>query len=378
MHSLSYGQFELPMRQIQGNLTKELRNHTSSKEVGKDSGYPVTTFRKLVEQVAKLAYLNKDYLLFYRGQKNDYLNKAQASTFYPTIYRGDYVSQQELDFRFDKLESASKILSHLFKSNKIQGQYELRRKKYIQWSILQHYEVTETPLIDLTQSLRVACSFAQLYNDQKTAYVYVFGLPYYSNRISINSEHDLVNIRLLSITPPEALRPYFQEGFLVGTEDITNEYDNKGELDLNNRLIAKFEIPNNNRFWGKEFKRIPESALYPKKDRIESICREIDQEISMGATPSDLGNYLKIWAEFENHVVKHARKYKRNVFTTRDAINTVRWKAPKYYDILTQFDALRNFRNRLVHNPSEISNDELKTNLIGLQNIWEVYKKNSP
>ena len=65
------------MRQIHGNLTKELRNHTSPKEVGKDSGYPVKSFRKLVEQVAKLAYLNKDYLLFFRGQKNDYRNKAK-------------------------------------------------------------------------------------------------------------------------------------------------------------------------------------------------------------------------------------------------------------------------------------------------------------
>ena len=47
-----------------------------------------------------------------------------------------------------------------------------------------------------------------------SAFVYVFGLPYYHNRISIDSEHDLVNIRLLSIMPPEALRAYFQEGFL--------------------------------------------------------------------------------------------------------------------------------------------------------------------
>ncbi len=206
------------MRQIYGHLTKELEGHTTSREVGKDSGYVVASFRKLVEQVAKLAYLNKDYLLFFRGQKNDYRNKADNSTFYPTIYRGDYLTQSELNFRFDKLNSASKILSELFKKNKIQGQYELRRKKFIQWSILQHYEVTETPLIDLTQSLRVACSFAQLYNDQNTAFVYVCGLPYYTNRVSINSEPDLVNIRMLSITPREGWRPYFQEGVLVGKQ----------------------------------------------------------------------------------------------------------------------------------------------------------------
>ncbi|MEO2061898.1 MAG: FRG domain-containing protein [Christiangramia sp.] len=154
------------MREIDGNLTKELKQHTSTRKVGKNHGFKVKKFRELVEHVAKLAYLNKDFLLFYRGQKNDYRNKADSSTFYPTIYRGDYVLQEELDFRFDKLESASKILSQLFKENKIDGPSELRRKKFIQWSILQYYEVTETPLIDLSQSLRVACSFAQLYNDQ--------------------------------------------------------------------------------------------------------------------------------------------------------------------------------------------------------------------
>lgn len=364
------------MRQIYGNLTKELKNHTSSKEVGKDDGYPIRTFRSLVEQVAKLAYLNKDYLLFYRGQKSDYLNKANSSTFYPTIYRGDYVPQQELDFRFDKLESASKILSNLFKKNKIQGQYELRRKKLIQWSILQHYEVTETPLIDLTQSLRVACSFAQLHNKHKTAFVYVFGLPYYTNRISTNSEHDLVNVRLLSITPPEALRPYFQEGYLVGTDDITNQYDNKGELDLNNRLIAKFEIPNNNRFWGSDFKRLPETALYPKKDRIESICKEIGQEISMDLAPKDLGSFLKIWADFEQKIKESAKKHKRNVYTTRDAINTLKWNNQniELHDLLVQFDGLRTFRNRLVQNPGSVSNDSLKTNLNNLKILLDVYK----
>tara|TARA_R110002020_G_scaffold75065_6_gene191430 strand:- start:8568 stop:9686 length:1119 start_codon:yes stop_codon:yes gene_type:complete len=365
------------MRQIYGNLTKELRKHTSPKEVGKHSGYKVTTFRKLVEQVAKLAYLNKDYLLFYRGQKNDYRNKANNSTFYPTIYRGDYVSQQELDFRFDRLESACKILSQLFKENKIEGHTELRRKKYIQWSVLQHYEVTETPLIDLTQSLRVACSFAQIWNEQKTAFVYVFGLPYYTNRISVNSEHDLINVRLLSITPPEALRPYFQEGYLVGTDDLTNEYDNKSELDLNTRLIAKFEIPNNNRFWGTDFKRIPETALYPKKDRIESICREIGQEVSTDLAPSDLGNFLKLWTEMEQRLISEARKYKRNVFTTRDAIMVLARNEGNQirYSIIKEFDALRNFRNRLVHNPTEISNDVLRNNLISLRNLWNEYEK---
>ena len=77
---------------------------------------------------AKLSFLNKDFLLFYRGQKNDYRNKANNSTFYPTIYRGEYLTQAELDYRFDKLESASKILVDLLSTNKIDGISEIKRK----------------------------------------------------------------------------------------------------------------------------------------------------------------------------------------------------------------------------------------------------------
>jgi len=90
------------MRQILGRLTTELARHTTSKTVGQSEGFPVSSFRYLVEQVANLSYLNKDYLLFFRGQKNDYKNTYNNSTFYPTIYRSEYLTQQELDFRFDK------------------------------------------------------------------------------------------------------------------------------------------------------------------------------------------------------------------------------------------------------------------------------------
>ncbi|MBA4317621.1 MAG: FRG domain-containing protein [Flavobacterium sp.] len=352
------------MRQISGIiLTKELSKHTSIKNVAKDQGYFVKSYRELVEQIAKLSYLNKDYLLFFRGQNNDYKNKANKSTFYPTIYRSDYLTQQELDYRFDKLYSASKILVELFKKKKIEGQYELRRKKLIQWSILQHYEVIGTPLIDVTQSLRVACSFAQLDNKQENAFVYVFGLPYYTNRISINSEHDLINVRLLSITPPQALRPYFQEGFLVGTDDITNEYEKKEELDLNNRLIAKFEIPNSKSFWGKSFERIPKNALYPENDEIEKTCKEIDKNLKIEIASSNIGAFLKLWIDLEQAILKRARNYIREVYNIRNAIYVLLKYEEKNYELYKELDYLRIFRNNMVHKPTTISNDELIRNI---------------
>ena len=254
------------MRSIEGRLPAEIAAVVEPRSVGKHDGYEVTTFRRLVELVAATAYFNKDYLLFFRGQNHDHKNKAGNSSFYPTIYRGDYLQQREVNYRFEILAGASRLLVKRFAEGKVTGKDELRRKKLIQWSILQHYEVCATPLLDFTHSLRVAASFAQLNNSESNAFVYAFGLPYFTNRISNNSEHDLVNIRLLSICPPEALRPYFQEGYLIATEDIESVYDSKTELDFNNRLIAKFKIPTAKRFWGSNFDPIPKSALYPRGD----------------------------------------------------------------------------------------------------------------
>ena len=82
------------MRNIEPALTKDIIRHIGSKPVGKAMPYPIKTYRQLVEQVAHLSYLNKDHLLFFRGQTQDYLNKAGASTFYPSIYREDNLQQQ--------------------------------------------------------------------------------------------------------------------------------------------------------------------------------------------------------------------------------------------------------------------------------------------
>lgn len=270
------------MRKIYPILTKELKKVTTSKTIGKDDGYEIKTYRELVEHIAKLAYENKDHILFYRGQTKDYQNKVNNSSFYPTIYRGGYLKKDELKEKFRILDKASKLLIKEFKKQKIKGYLELSRKKYLQWSILQHYEVVDTPLIDVTQSLRVACSFATYKKStDKSAYIYVFGLPYFTNRITINSEHDLVNIRLLSIAPPEALRPYFQEGYLIGTTDIIEEYESKNELDLNQRLFAKFKLINSDDFWDDIFKPIPQDLIYPANDLIKKICDNVKKNLEI-------------------------------------------------------------------------------------------------
>ena len=213
-------------------------------------------------------------------------------------------------------------------------------------------EVTETPLIDVTQSLKVACSFASLNNDSDYGYIFAFGLPYYTNRISVNSEHYLTNIRLISIAPPEALRPYFQEGFLIGEDEFSEAYDEKSELDLNNRLIAKFRFPNNADFWGDSERMFSKKDLYPENDPIELICSEIKKNLFSGIDRNDAidAEYYKEfmfkWVEIENEL--------KHLYTTH---NNKTFVAPatliKYIkdeELQHKLNCVRKIRNNMIHN----------------------------
>jgi hypothetical protein len=255
--------------------------------VAKADAFPVSSFHQLVEIVAQMAYLNKDHLLFFRGQGQDYRRDSRASTFFPAIYRGPdprrFITRKTVVSRFEHLSRAAEALCNRLDIEGMEGYEEVRRRRYVQWSILQHYEVCPSPLLDFTQSLRVACSFAYLaYGRGRGSgpIVAAFALPYITNRISNNSEHDIVNIRLLSICPPDALRPQFQQGFLAGTDEVTTGYKHRRELDFNRRLVAKFRLPPpEDRFSQRSIGILPQKALYPKKDPMKAICDEVKQEL---------------------------------------------------------------------------------------------------
>lgn len=349
------------MRPIVGGVTTEMLKFLDGdpKNVAGYDGYPVSTFRKLVEETAKLAYLNPDHLLFYRGQANDYKNKGLRSTFYPSIYRAEYLPKRELDNLFRILDGACKQLVTLFESDKIEGYKEVKRRRYIQWSILQHYEVCATPLLDFTHSLRVACSFAMQHTTNESAYIYVFGLPYLTNRISSNSEHELVNIRLLSICPPKALRPYFQEGYLVGTEDVTDTYDQKTELDFNNRLIAKFKIPATGKFWGDGFHQIPENSLYPKNDPIKKLCDLIKHEADRELMPGDIGDFMQRWTRLESLLNGSVRSKSDKRQTVMEATRKLMNEGEISEELYKQLESLRKVRNNVVHDPAEITREKV-------------------
>lgn len=336
------------MREINPTLTQELERHTKG-DVTRGEAYPVHRYGDLVKHIARLAYLNKDHLLFYRGQGRQYKNRAGGVTFYPPIYRGDQLERATIESRFRLLDRASRRLRELFANSGIDGHAEVTRKRLIQWSILQHYEVCATPLIDLTHSIRVACSFAQAASKGRKAFVFVLGLPYVTNRISSNSEHDLVLIRLLSICPPAALRPYFQEGYLAGTADVTADYEDKSELDFNRRLIAQFEIPGSGSFWGDGLSRVGDKELWPPEDSIQELCASIDVGLGGGPEPEALGLFVSAWTALEQALVARAQGYEERVLTLGQALRTLRRRRQISQDVFKALDELRQLRNRAVH-----------------------------
>lgn len=349
------------MTNITPELTPELLKHFKDKtKIASYPAYSVRTFSELIKQTARLSYLNKDYLLFYRGQSFDHQNKVGNSTFYPSIYRQDYLTQREVIYQFDILENACEILVESFQSKNIEGCVDVKKRKSIQWSILQHYEVCETPLLDFTQSLRVACSFALSDEDKKEGYVYVFALPYITNRISVNSEQDIINIRLLSICPPTAIRPYFQEGYLTGTSDITNNYETKTELDFNRRLVAKFIIPNTKVFWGPDFSLIPKNSLFPPNDPINDLCQTLKNNSKRSLRVGTLGEFLKTWIELEHKILQAGRDYNLTSNNVRDALRVLFSNKRINEEQLNLFERLRKYRNMVVHQPVEIQDKETR------------------
>ena len=358
------------MLSIKPQLTDELEKHLGGKDIWRAPAFPVSTYRALVEHVARLAYANRNQLLFFRGQNKDYQSKAEGSTLYPAIYRGDNLLQAELEVRFKKLASSERALVNLFKSHKIEGSRDVSHKKYIQWSILQHYEVVATPLLDVTQSLRVACSFAQMASTDSQCFVYVLGLPFPTNRISVNSEEELVNIRLLSICPPAALRPYYQEGYMAGTPDVTNEYDVKTELDFRNRLIAKFGIPHTKSFWNDGFEITPRAALYPNNDKVEQLCRELIGRVEDEASAEgDVGKLLVEWARLEEKIVPLARHRSERNVSVGDAIRILLQQHLVPKDIAISLENVRRVRNLAAHAPSRVRDDEAQVAIRVLRDI---------
>jgi len=114
------------MRAYKGRQTELVWNHIENDEKNLLSypGPKIERYDELVREVAKLAYQNKDVLLFYRGQANDHKNKSGNSTFYPTIYREDRLTKSRIFEKFEILKACSSQLVESFERFEKQGKYD--------------------------------------------------------------------------------------------------------------------------------------------------------------------------------------------------------------------------------------------------------------
>lgn len=256
------------------HLSLDSDEQFTNKDVRLSEPIRINTFRELVPAVARVANHNPDFSLFFRGQSKDYKLSSGSSSFYPTIFRHTEgsLSAKELAERYEALDECSEVLVAELGKQGIEGLVKLRKFPELQWSILQHYGVCDTPLLDMTHSLRVAASFA-LNDASANAYLFVYALPHPQGTITYSTEDEVLNVRLLSASPSDALRPHFQEGYLVGTfPSCTTK--KQPSLDFGRRLVAKFDIPKTG-FWNEDFREIPNDALYPVDDDMESLCTNI-------------------------------------------------------------------------------------------------------
>lgn len=244
----------------------------------------VRNFMDLATKVAELQFRNRDFVLMFRGQGGDYRNTAGATSIKSTLMRAGRSTlvpkAGTIQERFDRLAAAELALVREYRERKLLGRERLERQRILRWAILQHYEICPTPLLDVTQSLRIAASFASLAGPAE-AFLFVLGIPHISGAITATAEAGLQVVRLASVCPPSAVRPHIQEGYLLGEYPDFSSAEQKlhyshFEMDFARRLIAKFSFAPAT-FWeeSSNFPQVPQKALYPR-DAHDPMCELAD------------------------------------------------------------------------------------------------------
>ena len=248
-------------------------------------GHRVLTYFELAKKVAELQFLNRDHVLLFRGQSKDHRTTKGNSTLKSQLFRLHGLKRPTpsvLEKRFAMLRKAENELVKRYVSERFLGFDRLKRHRVLRWAILQHYEVCPTPLLDVTQSLRVAASFASIGNDAREAFVFVLGVPNLSGAVTASSEASLQIVRLSSACPPEAVRPHLQEGYLLGEYPEIVDFEQNAkyryyEMDFGRRLVAKFCFDPTSFWSSSNFLPASKDALYPtdKRDRLLNLTKEV-------------------------------------------------------------------------------------------------------
>lgn len=258
---------------------------TTCTRIRKSPATRVHSYMDLAKKVAELQFANRDQVLLFRGQSNDFKNSNGATSLKPNMFRAKKTHKvptaSTLTSRYQALSTAEEALIDNFESlAQFGGKTRLIRQSILRWSIIQHYEICETPLLDVTHSLRIAASFASL-GSKDEAYIMILGVPNLSGAITASAEAGLQIVRLSSVCPPSAVRPHIQEGYLLGEyPDVAGVKQKEKykfyEVDFGRRLVAKF-VFSPEEFWrnSEMFPPLSKPALYPEDDPISHLAKKI-------------------------------------------------------------------------------------------------------
>lgn len=284
------GQTPLLLRNDKGQIAQ-----FAPRKVRESPPTEVANFKELADRIAEIQFENPQFVFMFRGQGQEYFRR-RATSIKPSIFRGadgKLPDLSELKRRYNTLRCAEDLLVQTYEGLDIRGKTRLKRHRVMRWSILQHYDVCPTPLLDVSQSLRIAASFAtDDFNKRERkasdrAVLYVLGLPNLIGAVSGSLDAGIQTIRLASVCPPEAKRPHFQEGYLIGEFPELAEVRDKEnyeafEVDVARRLVAKFSFdpwP----FWANssDFPLVSRAALYPDENsKIFKELSEMKQQLS--------------------------------------------------------------------------------------------------
>lgn len=286
-------QLENNVRKIPGNvfshnsLSSSKRKRETVEQVSRSQPMKVENYHQLVEAVAEISYRNRDYFPVYRGQTKEYWTTTKLqpkSKIIPSIQRpasgSKVVSSKLKTARQRALYDACNDLATMIKSNEtLKHNFiaaDFRNHEELCWSIFQHYKILPTPMLDVTQSLHVACSFASNGNSSRSAIVYMLGLEEVSPTIfySYFTGHQL--IRLLSVMPKTASRPFYQEGYMLAAFPQKLCFE---AVNYSARMLAKFEFDPDN-FWPTNLPAIPNDVLYPSSDKLDQALGEMREKYS--------------------------------------------------------------------------------------------------
>lgn len=246
-----------------------IRSDASGLPLAARPGHEIRSYRELLRKTAALSYHNQRYSILLRGQSVDYRPNMYGesgvhTSLYPSILRPDSGRNRVdlLEGRFRDLGRMEDALQDVLRVK------DIRQNQIVRWAILQHYGICPTPLLDVTASIQTALSFA-LYSDRDEGYIYVLGFPHLSGGVSVSVESMTQVIDLSKLCPPEALRPHFQSGLLVGdypaVDSRESSHAGKGMIGNNFacRLLTKFRLTGC-RSWASEgFTSTPVSILKP-------------------------------------------------------------------------------------------------------------------